>query len=295
MPFADTSLRDEYAAAVERVAGRVLDALPGGGGPAAPARPDDGPPPPAVRAPDESPLSRAELAAVRVLGPDAFAPALLDGRAPDPTTALTAAQALDAFPAATTDPARPETALVAAWRDRSTAQLLARAGRPTVAPSAEHVPAPVPGPEQLGWPRWSVVMAQLSALALPGLDGAVHELARRHDLALARGAVRSMIRRDHRTAARLARWLARTAADGVPPRLELAPVIDRIRLAGDGSARTALDLAIAERLWKERPLSEGPMRGGPAGRGLPGEVLPGESLSGEGLPGGAAGPYGAPG
>lgn len=34
MPFADTSLRDEYAAAVERVAGRVLDALPGGGGPA---------------------------------------------------------------------------------------------------------------------------------------------------------------------------------------------------------------------------------------------------------------------
>ncbi|MFD0273074.1 DUF6895 family protein [Kitasatospora sp. NPDC127111] len=308
MPFADTSLRDEYAAAVERVAGRVLHALGGGGDPVAPARPGHGSPasavspdaePPLLTSPPlaaERPLPRAELAAVRVLGPDAFAPTLLAGRAPDAATALTVAQALDVFPAAATDPTRPETALVAAWRDRATTQLLARAGRPTVAPSADHVPSPAPGPDQLGWPGWSVVMAQLSALALPGLDGPVHELARRHDLALARGLVRSMLRRDHRTAARIARWLARTAADGVPARLDLAPVLDRIRLAGDGSARTALDLAIAERLWRQRPLGDGEsgnvqlatgrLGKGQRGEGGPGEGGPGEGRLGNGRPGG---------
>ncbi|MBP0448202.1 hypothetical protein J5Y04_01390 [Kitasatospora sp. RG8] len=284
MPFADTSLRDEYAAAVERVAGRVLDALRGGGGPAAPARPDDGAPPSGAALPGgpgptgepaltgdprdpgltgEPSPTRAELAAVRILGPDAFAPGLLDGRAPDAATALVVAQALDMFPstgttaaAATAADTRPEAALVTAWRDRATAQLLTRAGAPTTpaaAVTAEHVPGAVPGPGELGWPRWSVMMAQLSSLALPGLDGPVHELARRNDLALARGAVRSMLRRDHRTAARLARWLARTGSDGVPARLDLAPVLDRIRAAGDGSARSALEVAIAERMLKGVP------------------------------------------
>lgn len=60
MPVTLDSLRDEYAAAAEQMAGRALDVLAGGGG--------------TVAFPD--PLSRAELAAVRVLGPDLFAPAL---------------------------------------------------------------------------------------------------------------------------------------------------------------------------------------------------------------------------
>ncbi|WP_241003354.1 hypothetical protein [Streptomyces sp. CB01881] len=160
MPFADTSLRDEYAAAVERVAGLVLDALRGGGGPAAPARPDGAAPPsgaalpggpgptgepaltgdprdPALTGEPQDPAltgepspTRAELAAIRILGLDAFAPGLLDGLTPDATTALVVAQALDMFPssgttataAATGTGTRPEAAFVTAWRDRATAQ-----------------------------------------------------------------------------------------------------------------------------------------------------------------------------
>ncbi|WP_395293503.1 hypothetical protein ACF9IK_07770 [Kitasatospora hibisci] len=256
MPFADTSLRDEYAAAVERVAGRVLDALRGAAGPAAPGRPGDGTPDgtlPAVP-PLEEPLPRPELAAVRVLGPDVFAPRLLHGLAPDRPTALAAALALETFPApadaATGDPS--DGAVAASWRDRATLDLLALDGHPVSAPRPAPRPGPrpalLPEPARLGWPRWTVAMAQLSPLALPGLGGPVHDLAHRHSLALARGAARSMMRRDLRTAARIARWLAWTVASGAPEHLEVAPVLDRVRAAGDGSARIALEVAIAEGL-----------------------------------------------
>ncbi|MFJ3789943.1 hypothetical protein [Kitasatospora sp. NPDC090091] len=269
MPFADTSLRDEYAAAVERVAGRVLDALRGAAGPAAPDRPGGSPPdgPPNSPPPEppllEGPLSRAELAAVRVLGPDVFAPRLLHGLAPDRPTALAATLALEAFPVptdgATAD--RSAGAVAASWRDRATLDLLALGGhsgghpgyaaRPASRP--DPLPAPVPEPDRLGWARWSVAMAQLSPLALPELGGPVHDLARRHSLALARGATRSMMRRDLRTAARIARWLAWTVASGTAEHLEVAPVLDRVRSAGDGSARIALEVAIAEGLLALRP------------------------------------------
>ncbi|MCG6495995.1 hypothetical protein [Kitasatospora sp. A2-31] len=273
MPFADTSLRDEYAAAVERVAGRVLDALRGAAGPASPGRPGDGTPdgPPNSPSPDvpllESPLSRAELAAVRVLGPDVFAPRLLHGLLPDRPTALAVALALEAFPApapgTTDDPS--DGAAAASWRDRATLDLLALGGHSGGHPDGQPVsaprpaarpgppPAPVPEPALLGWPRWSVAMARLSPLALPDLGGPIHDLARRHALALARGAARSMMRRDLRTAARIARWLAWTVANGAPEHLEVAPVLDRVRAAGDGSARIALEVAIAEGLLALRP------------------------------------------
>ncbi|MFF2952487.1 hypothetical protein ACFVVU_14225 [Kitasatospora sp. NPDC057965] len=266
MPFADTTLRDEYAAAVERVAGRVLDALRGAGDPAAPTRrsaPDaarlahatpEGP------LPAEGPLSRAELAAVRVLGPDLFAAQLLAGQRLDGPTADAAAEALGTFPmseaspapgapgitATAAGPATTGAALANAWRDRATAQLVALAGRPVPALGPDPVRPQEPTPRD--WPRWSVDMARLSALALPRLDGPVHELARRHSLTLARGVTRSMLRRDYRTAARLARWLAWNEADGGQAHLELGPVLDRIRAVGDGSTRMWLELAITEQL-----------------------------------------------
>ncbi|MFF7453888.1 hypothetical protein [Kitasatospora sp. NPDC008115] len=261
MPFADTTLRDEYAAAVERVAGRVLDALRGAGDPAAPTRrsaPGAAGPAHAVPEgplPAESPLPRAESAAVRVLGPDLFAAQLLAGLPPDGPTADAAAEALETFPmgeaspapgTAAADPATKGAALANAWRDRATAQLVALAGRPLPAAGPDPVRPSEPAPGD--WPRWTVDMARLSALALPGLDGPVHELARRHSLTLARGVVRSMLRRDYRTAARLARWLAWNEADGGPAHLDLGPVLDRIRAVGDGSTRMWLELAIAEAL-----------------------------------------------
>ncbi|MFD7828722.1 hypothetical protein [Kitasatospora sp. NPDC059803] len=239
MPFAETPLRDEYAAAVERVARRTLDALRGDGGAAALADPDGAVP-------------RPTLAALRVLGADLFAPQLLTGAAPDGPTAVLLAEARQAFPAP--DPApdsaldsaavSADAALVIAWQDWAAEQVLARTPYGTGAPP----PVPPPGPEAVGWQTWSVRMAQLSVLALPGLDGPVHDTARAHTLALARGTVRSMLRRDLPTAARLARWLAWAGAEGRPLRLEVEPVLERIRLAGNGSARTGLELAVARRM-----------------------------------------------
>ncbi|MEV0189544.1 hypothetical protein AB0I39_13540 [Kitasatospora purpeofusca] len=269
MPTADLALRDEYAAAVERLAGRTLDALRGAGGAVAPA--------PAF--PGTGPVPRPVLAAARVLGPDVLAPQALGATGPDEQAVLLLAEAHRAFPPsafpapapapATGAPADPDqeraagAALVTAWRDWGTAVLLARALGPaadallpgaTAGATGENTgggapqPGHAPHPEPYAWQAWSVRMAQLSALALPGLDGPVHDAAREHSLALARGAVRSVLRCDQRVAARLIRWLAWLAADGRELPLEVEPVLERIRAVSDGSARTALELAVAERL-----------------------------------------------
>ncbi|MFD5430759.1 hypothetical protein ACWGKU_27390 [Kitasatospora sp. NPDC054768] len=236
MPFAETPLRDEYAAAVERVAGRTLDALRGAGGAAALADPDTAAP-------------RPLLAAVRVLGADLFTPQLLAGAEPDGPTAALLAEARRAFPAPA--PASAEAALVIAWQDWAIDRLLARTPYGDAAPASP--PSPMPGPADLGWQSWSVRMAQLSVLALPGLDGPVHDAARSGTLHLAHGTVRSMLRRDFTTAVRLARWLAWTSAEGLPPRLEVEPVLDRTRLVGIGAVRTRLELAVAQRLLEGSP------------------------------------------
>ncbi|WP_328954027.1 hypothetical protein [Kitasatospora purpeofusca] len=272
MPTADLALRDEYAAAVERLAGHTLDALRGAGGAVAPA--------PAF--PGTGPVPRPVLAAARVLGPDVLAPQALGATGPDEQAVLLLAEAHRAFPpsafpalapsSAPPSSARPSgvdeeraagAALVTAWRDWGTAVLLARAlgpGADALFPGAAgedagedaDLGAPQPGhaphPEPYAWQSWSVRMSQLSALALPGLDGPVHDAAREHSLALARGAVRSLLRCDQRVAARLTRWLAWLAADGRELPLEVEPMLERIRAVGDGSARTALELAVAERL-----------------------------------------------
>ncbi|MFE6050248.1 hypothetical protein ACFQ6N_05815 [Kitasatospora sp. NPDC056446] len=238
MPFAETPLRDEYAAAVERVAGRTLDALRGAGGAAALADPDTAVP-------------RPLLAAVRALGADLFAPQLLTGAEPDGPTAALLAEARRVFPAPA--PAAPEAALVIAWQDWAAGQVLARTPYADAAPPPPPLPAPPPGSAEPGWQAWSVRMAQLSALALPGLDGPVHDAARANLLALSRGTVRSMLRRDFTTAVRLTRWLAWADAEDRPPYLEVEPVLDRIRLVGIGAVRTRLDLAIAQRLSEGTP------------------------------------------
>ncbi|WP_416873065.1 hypothetical protein [Kitasatospora sp. SC0581] len=236
MPFAETPLRDEYAAAVERVAGRTLDALRGAGGAAALADPDTAVP-------------RPLLAAVRVLGADLFTPQLLAGAEPDGPTAALLAEARRAFPAPA--PTSAEAALVVAWQDWAADRLLARTPYGDPAPASP--PPPLPGPDDLGWQSWSVRMAQLSVLALPGLDGPVHDAARAGTAQLAHGTVRSMLRRDFTTAVRLARWLAWASTEGLPLRLEVEPVLDRTHLVGIGAVRTRLELAVAQRLLEGSP------------------------------------------
>ncbi|MFF2625491.1 hypothetical protein ACFVUN_06930 [Kitasatospora griseola] len=223
MPFAESPQR-EFAAATEWAAGRTLDALTGAEGAA--------PPTPAPAAPEPQAL----LAGVRVLGPDVFAPALLTGAPTPPETTEIVAEAFRVFPS--------DESGIHTWRDRATAELLTRAGYPVSAPT----PPPPPDPGEDGWQRWSVRMAQLSCLALPTLDGPVHQRAREHPLALARGAARAVLRRDHRTSARLVRWLAWLHRTGTPSALELPPLLRQLALTGDGTARSALDLTVAAHL-----------------------------------------------
>jgi hypothetical protein len=241
MPFAETSLQDEFAAAADWMADRLLGALSGAEGVGLP-----------VEAVPDGPRPRAVLAALRALGPDVFAPSLFTGEPMAPDTAAAVADACRMFrPAGDAAPAgggagggpADDDALVAGWRDWATARLLATAGRDIPVPR----PGAVPAVGAAGWQAWSVRMAQLCGLALPGLDGPVHDLARREALALARGATRSVLRKDIRVAVRLARWLAWLQGTGTPVLLEAEPVLDHIRLTGAGP-RTALDLAIARRL-----------------------------------------------
>ncbi|MGC0418926.1 hypothetical protein [Embleya sp. AB8] len=237
MPFADTSPHEAYTAAVERVAGRALGVLMDAGGsvvPAGFAAPD--PHPAAAGDPD------ADLPGLRVLGSDAFAPHILRGTPLPADQAEAAARAFAAFPPDSLG-ATPETGWIITWQDWATARTLTRFGL-TV-----DVPRPGDGTQVADastWQSWSVRMAQLSSLALPGLDGPIHAAARRNAESLARGAARAMLRRDYRTAARIARWLAFVAVDGVAFPLELAPLLRHVRLFGGGSTRTVLDTRIAQ-------------------------------------------------
>ncbi|MFD5461262.1 hypothetical protein ACFWIQ_00350 [Kitasatospora sp. NPDC127059] len=238
MPFAETPLRDEYAAAVERVAGRTLDALRGGGGAAALTDPD-------------TVVPRPLLAAVRVLGADLFAPQLISGAEPDTATAALLAEARRALPAPA--PASEGAAVVIGWQDWAADRLLSRTPFGDGTPASARPPTPPPDRERLGWRLWSARMAQLSVLALPGLDGPLHDTVRAGTLDLARGTVRAVLRRDATTSVRLARWLAWAHADGRPLRLEIEPVLDRIDQVNDGTDRSGLELAIARALLNGAP------------------------------------------
>ncbi|QES45529.1 hypothetical protein DEJ49_35125 [Streptomyces venezuelae] len=242
-----------YAASAADLALRALDALRGVGGTAVLAEHVE-------RAEDP----KAALAALRVVGADAFAPYLLHDAAFHPQDAAAITQSFAVFPPAVSTPAPPPEGPVepwlVAWRDWATAALLARfaegadgpdggplAPQPAGAPILDDHPSD--GPTDTDWQRWSVRMGQLSPLALPGLDSPVHSAARTGaaPLALARGATRAMLRRDFPTAARIVRWLALLHAEGVPLPLDPVPLVEHLGLYGAGP-RLALDVAIARRL-----------------------------------------------
>ncbi|WP_405651025.1 hypothetical protein [Streptomyces sp. RK9] len=249
-----------YAASAADLAVRALDALRGIEGTAMVAEHVE-------RADDP----KAALAAIRVVGADAFAPYVLADAAFHPQDAAAVTQSFALFPPPVTTPDPPPAGAaepwLVAWRDWAMATLLARltgteadgvlAPRPTGAPvltddtvltSPERPSAPDDStPSDTDWQRWSVRMGQLSPLALPGLEGPVHTAARAAPLALARGATRAVLRRDFPTAARITRWLALLAAEGARIPLDPVPLLEHLRLHG-GGPRLALDVAIARRL-----------------------------------------------
>ena len=246
MPFTDTMLQDQFTLAVEWVADRVLGALTGAGDVDLSVSAGIGGNP-------DGPGSVATAAALRIVGSDLFAPSLFTGTPLPARTATALVEAEERF-GAFEAPGQDTDRLVVGWRDWAAAELLARAGQNVRVRRPEAVlPTPDRPSGSSEWQPWSVSMSQLACLALPGLDSPLHEQARRAPLALARGATRSLLRRDHRTAARLARWLAWVQASGTPVPIEVAPVLRHIAQVGDGGARTALDLEIARRLLAGEP------------------------------------------
>ncbi|MEV1026000.1 hypothetical protein [Streptomyces sp. NPDC050264] len=207
------------------------------------------------------------LAAVRLLGADVMAPYVLTGRTPPAEESDAIGLALGALPPADPPPAAPpegsEQAWVRAWIDWALVTVLTRVDPTFVAPKTPEPPSPpqcdtgaarrrpptaVPGDAvREGWVPWSVRMGQLSSLALPGLDGPVHETARAGATGLARGATRAVLRRDFPVAARITRWLAWLHAEHVELPLDPAPLTEHIALLG-GGGRVALDTAISRRL-----------------------------------------------
>ncbi|WP_449343671.1 hypothetical protein [Streptomyces polygonati] len=210
--------------------------------------------------------TKAALAAVRVLGPDVFAPALLASAPFGPDDQEVVAEALRVFPPSPED--APETAGLG-W---ATGTLLARFGGEVLAVrdlrdvagyepagAAERVPAARdtgPVASCAHWRDWSRSMARLAPLALPGLEGPAHQQARRRTLALSRGVVRSMLRRDYPTAARLIRWAALARGGDLPASLDIATLVTHLELCGAGGSRTALNTTIARLLLSEQPEPE---------------------------------------
>lgn len=238
-----------YADAASALAGRVLDAVQGGG------RVD------LAGFLGSCADLAAGLGAVRLVGADVFAPHLLLGGCLAAEDFVVVARSLEAFPAVAGSPARERG--VVAWRDWATASLLdlVSGGPAAAAEGSAAVPprdASLPDVDTLlgpasDWSRWSVVVAQLSPLAQPGVGGPVAAAVAGEPLALARGVTRAVLRRDHVTAARLARWVALLHREGVELALDPGLLVEQIRLNAGAGTRLLLDLAVARHLLGETP------------------------------------------
>jgi hypothetical protein len=226
-----------YAVAVERLAASVVRALGSVDG--------------AFRLRDQlpGPDGMAGLAAVRILGPDALAPFVLGGHRFSAEDSEVAAASLRVFPVAAPNgyPEGPHpdgTVPVRALRDWATGQVLTRLGAPGF---ARPYPREAGVGRDSGWLRWAGVLAQLSPLALPGVDSPIHAQVRRYPQDVARGVTRAMLRRDYLTAVRLLRWLAAEDEPAEEPWFALEPVMRHVELLAEPSARLVLELAVARR------------------------------------------------
>ncbi|GGN31629.1 hypothetical protein GCM10010109_52000 [Actinoplanes campanulatus] len=171
--------------------------------------------------------SRA-LAAIRILGADTMAGAALPG--PDDRAILI--EAVGTFAQPGPDP-------VADWQEWA----MQRAAGVT-----HRIPDALPFHAGDSWKTFAGALVALSALATPKLDGPLHDAVRDRPAAIARGAARATMRRDHPTAAALTRWLVLLQWYGVRVPLDTGLLLDHLRLLGGAAARTALDVAVCDRM-----------------------------------------------
>ena len=195
------------------------------------------------------------LAAVRVLGADALAPFVVPGRRISIDDVAAVQAAVEVFPA----PARHDPADARVWRLRDGAlrEVVARLGMAKLAGNGLAAGDVTSSEDHVGeqpWPRWSGELTRLSPLALPGLDGPVHDQVRRRRRDTMRGVARAMMRTDSLSAARLVRWLAVDATSDAQPLLTTA--LQHLELFTAPPPRVRLEIAVARRL-----LVEGRLRG----------------------------------
>ncbi len=191
--------------------------------------------------------SQAGLAAVRVLGSDALMPFLVTGHPFSGSDAEVVELSFRAFPLPEPDSSGehdPNSAmLMRVLRDWATGEMLGRLGAPGFA-----VPYPAEAGagvgRERGWVAWVGMLAQLSPLAVPGLDSVLHADVRRYPLDVARGVIRSMLRRDHLTAARLLRWLATCGDAAMDPPFSVEPVLRQLELVAEPDPRLWLEMAM---------------------------------------------------
>jgi hypothetical protein len=186
----------------------------------------------------------AGLGAVRLVGADVFLPHVVLNRPVDAEDVEVVVASFEVFPPVD-EPVAPEQRVMA-WHDWSTARLLATltGARPLAAPDD---PAAVLGPVEQ-WACWSVAVAQLSSLAHPGATGPLVDAVAAQPLALCRGVLRTVLRRDFHTASRLTRWVALLHSTGVALPVDPVLLVDHIGLRVGSEPRRLLDLAVARLL-----------------------------------------------
>jgi hypothetical protein len=233
--------RAVYSTAVETLAGCVVRALAGV---------DDAFGLTDQLLPESSPADcQVGLAAVRVLGCDALAPFLVAGHQFSPGDAEVVANSIRTFPLPEPDPgARHDddaghTMVVRLLRDWATGEVLTRLGEPGLTNPYPAGAGAGFGRER-GWVAWAGMLAQLSPLALPDLDSALHADVRRYRLDVARGVTRAMLRRDHLTAARLARWLAACGDAPMDPPFSVELVLRQLELVAEPDPQLRLEMAM---------------------------------------------------
>lgn len=190
------------------------------------------------------------LAAVRVLGPDALAPALLAGVRPHPHDREVLDEVLLVFPPAAGDPV--EAACLAHAQQQAAQGCGSDAVGAVEAGDAAQRAFVVQSTAEADWCAWAQHMARLSPLAWPALPGPVADMARKREADVERGLTRAMLRRDYASAARLARWAALTQAPGGTGGLDPEPLLRHVTEMAGGAARVLLDAAIARRLLAGR-------------------------------------------